>query len=668
MNLKNLSDKELLELYKKIDSETKLHSFAMFITYNIHDVGVLFQLDKKFKLMQLVNQMAHENTVPFVSIMGTVRYVETGIVNRAHNVHNRIVNDKIIPTEDNEKVEGAIVMTPRAGLHEWIGSVDITSLYPSVCRALNMSIETFVGQFTEEERAWEGIRASDNTQWEVQINGESFWASGAEWNSWLRESKFALSAFGTVFDQNKPGMLSDALTYWFEERIRLQTEKKKYAKLLDAAVDPIKMAEYEKLVEYYDLLQLTKKIQLNSAYGATLNENFRLGRREIGASITGSGRQITRHMGETIAEYSTGKKWTFEKRFADFKNKNTRVGSFESGELYSQWQKQGEFERLRSLPAVMQWSKKWSKEHNRDIDVGSGAIWFTDCPTVIYGDTDSCYFLTGAKDYDAAVSAADDIAERTNKTFPAFMQESFNCTEGRELLIKAAREVVAERGMFMFAKKKYTLKVVNLDGKDLRGPDGTKFKLKSMGSEIKKADTPKVIQEFLKEMMSLVLAGEPYSVLEKFVNAKRGSMIGPDIDVLSLAPAKQVNNLDTYYAEYKRTEKVGAGRCKLPGHVRAAINYNELLQMYDPEGALKPLKAGDKAAILYLKPNHLGLKSIGFPAELGHLPDWFKQELEVDMELTEKNMIDSKIESIFEVLGEEMPTPQNSFLNSTFTF
>jgi DNA polymerase elongation subunit (family B) len=417
-------------------------------------------------------------------------------------------------------------------------------------------------------------------------------------------------------------------------------------------------------IEQYDLLQLTKKIQLNSAYGATLNENFRFGRREIGASITGTGRQITKYMGEVIANTLTGKEWQFEKRFADFKNKNTRTGGFESTEIYGKLQQQGEYEQIRNLPTEMQCTTKWSKEHNKDIDVGSGAIWFSECPSIIYVDTDSNYFVTGASNYEDAVLKADEIAKKTNEAFPAFMKEAFNCTNGRENLIKAAREVVAERGMFMFAKKKYTLKVVNLDGKDLRSNP----KIKSMGSEIKKADTPKVVQDFLKELMNLILSGEQYKVLEEFINSNRGKLIGPNSNVLELAPAKQVNNLDSFYAEFKRTEKVGNGKCRLPGHVRAAINFNELIEIYDSEGVAKPLKAGDKAAILYLKPNHLGLKSIGFPAELTQLPEWFKTNFEVDLELTEKNMIDAKIEGIFDALGEQMPTVQNAFLNSCFTF
>jgi len=687
------------------------NDFAHFICYNARDVEVIVQLDAKFNLMQLVNQMAHENTVPFTAILGTVRYVETGITNRAHNTHKLIVSDKNISGEENEKVEGAIVMTPRAGLHEWVGSVDITSLYPSVARALNMSIETFKGQFVQEEKAWEGIRAADNNTWEAELTeapGELVAATGKEWSAYLKEQNYAISAFGTVFDQNKPGMVADTLTYWFEERKRLQAEKKKYSKklaelhlafsndvkkhgmgsfafdeFLDVEDDPkseypkkldgamelatkkwgAQIAECKRLKDHYDLLQLTKKIQLNSAYGALLNENFRWGRREIGASITGSGRQITKHMGQTIAAVITEKKWEFEKRFAHTNTAGNGC-TFVPGETFAKAQFRGDYEWLRNHPTESAYTMKWNKDKGVEQKVWSGAIWFTECPAIIYGDTDSCYFLTYGKNYEDAVARADSIAERTNATFPEFMASAFNCTGGREKLIKAAREIVAERGLFMFAKKKYTLRVVNLDGFDMQD----KPKLKSMGSEIKKADTPKAIQDFLKELMNLILTGKQYPEIEKFVNQHRGSMINKDSDVLALAPAKQVNNLDALYAEYCRTEKVANGKMKhCPGHVRAAINYNEMSELFEP-GIAKPLKAGDKVAILYLRPNQSGIKSIGFPAEMLHLPEWFKENFEVDMKLTEQKMIDSKIEGIFEVLGENVPSPQNSHLNSTFVF
>lgn len=202
-----------------------------YAAYNFRDVDGLVQLDQKFKFIQLVNQMAHENTCLFENILGTVRYVETGIANRAIRVHGMRVPDKRI-SADNEKVEGAIVLNPKIGIHEWIGSVDINSLYPSVIRALNISPEMFRGQFLNGEDDWRGIMNGDEVEHVLRDDaGETFSATGAEWKALLREQQWAISAYGTVFDQSQgPGIVAETLAYWFAERKRLQAEKKKWSK------------------------------------------------------------------------------------------------------------------------------------------------------------------------------------------------------------------------------------------------------------------------------------------------------------------------------------------------------------------------------------------------------------------------------------------------------
>ena len=663
----------LEELYK--------NDFVHFVTYNARDVEVLVKLDVKFKLMQLVNQMAHENTVPYSAILGTVRYVETGIMNRAHNVHKKICTNKVIPEEDNEKVEGAIVMTPLAGLHEWIGSVDITSLYPSVIRALNMSVETYIGQFVDPadrrnqlygEAAWNGIRERDDNEWRAETTEGSITMTGAQWAEFIQEVGYAISAFGTLFDQSRPGMVADTLTFWFSERKRLQAEKKKYAKLAKEEKDPAKKAEYSRLEEQYDLLQLTKKIQLNSTYGALLNEAFRFGRREIGASVTGTGRQITLHMASTIGQLITGAPIKIEKRYAAV----SRAGNgsvYVKGDLISRARKEQNWEFLDSMSKLPVYFSDDERDDDDDDEESAGAVYYTRCEDVIYGDTDSCYFRTRASSYEEAVKRADEIANTTNATFPAFMAEAFNCTGGREALIKAAREIVAERGLFLYAKKKYTLKVVNLDGIDLRD----KPKLKSMGSEIKKADTPKVVQDFLKGLMDLVLSGQNYDELEKFVNTNRKGLIHKNEDLMSLGVSKQINNLDAFYAAWTRGGKKDgkvmmvkhgvSTPTNVPGHVRAAINYNELIAQF-AEGNSKALRAGDKGVVFYLKPNEFGYKTIAFPSDAIHLPQWFSENFRVDLDMTEKKMIDAKLHGIFDAMGYEVPTMQSAFLKSVFTF
>jgi hypothetical protein len=254
------------------------------------------------------------------------------------------------------------------------------------------------------------------------------------------------------------------------------------------------------------------------------------------------------------------------------------------------------------------------------------------------------------------------VAVAVNDMFPAFMRRAFNCQPGYDDLIKAAREIVGSKGLFLNAKKKYTIKVVNLDGFDLDKP-----KLKTVGSEMKKADTPKVIQDFLKKLMDIILDGGQYEKVEEFVNAQRGVLIRNVKDPVALGVSKQINKLDAKYIEWQKTEKAGNGKVNLPGHVRAAINYNELAQKYEP-GIAKLLKAGDKGIIFYLKPNDEGIKSIAFPADTDRFPQWFLDGFQLDKKLTEEKMIDAKLERVFEALKWEIPTPQKTFVKTILKF
>ena len=616
--------------------------FAHFVAYNCRDVELLVKLDHKFKFITLVNQMSHENTCLFQNVLGTVRYVETGIVNRCHNIHNLIVADKRVMT-DGVAVEGALVLSPRVGLHDWLGSVDISSLYPSVIRALNISPEKFIGQFSNGEDDWRGILGIDEYP-HTMINDakESLTLSGKAWWKLLVDNRWTITPFGTIFDESSGlGIVPEAIEFWYGERKRLQAEKKKWqqiemglnAKLGIEISTGLKQAaggvivgsklytpeefsqikEARKNIETLDLLQLTKKIQLNSTYGGLLSPHFRLGRKEMGGSVTACGRQITSFMIEQIGELVTGKKCTVAKQMIV------------------------------------------------DKDGVVSNIYDTDSDHILLSDTDSCFFKTGANNKEEAIEIADAVAEGVNTLFPTFMRQAFNCQPGHDELIIAGREIVGSKGLFLNAKKKYTIKVVNLNGFDLNPP-----KLKTVGSEMKKADTPKVIQDFLKNMVNMILDGVAYDEIEKFVNAQRGILISNVRDPIVLGVSKQINNLDAKYAEWQRTEKVGKGKVNLPGHVRAAVNYNELIQKFEP--GTKLLKAGDKGIIFYLKPNDFNYKTIALPADTDRFPFWFLEHLKVDRKLTEDKMIDNKISRIFEALKWEVPTPQKTMVKSILKF
>jgi DNA polymerase elongation subunit (family B) len=401
--------------------------------------------------------------------------------------------------------------------------------------------------------------------------------------------------------------------------------------------------------EQFDLLQLTKKISMNSLYGSLLNAAFRFGDARMGASTTGTGRAITNFMLCEIEFLATGKR----KRMAKVQGITKKGGDRDTNE----------YGMSHYFIHGNQWDKTRPNLLNRNAQPPAD---FVDFEYIIYGDTDSAYFLTKATNKADAVLIADEIATLTNDKFPEFMVNAFNCQPEFNGLIKAGREVVGERALFQ-AKKKYIIKVVDLEGFAVD-------KMKSMGSEIKKADTPKIIQKFLKETVDKILSGVKYPEVATFVNQQRKTVLKNKLNVFQLGVAKQVNNLDKYAAEYMNPGSMTVinpetGKPKkltITGQARAACNYNYLLN--ELEQGAKPVSAGDKILIYYLKPNDYGFKSIGFPAEISHFPKWFLENFAVDISLTEDKMFDSKLEGIFNALGEDVPSPQSVLTNSILDF
>jgi hypothetical protein len=275
----------------------------------------------------------------------------------------------------------------------------------------------------------------------------------------------------------------------------------------------------------------------------------------------------------------------------------------------------------------------------------------------------SVYFsCVGATSKESAVAIADTVAEELNSSFPQFMRDAFNCQENFDNLIKAGREVVGRRGLFQ-AKKKYIIKVVDLEGTPVD-------KLKSMGSEIKKADTPKIIQQFLKNTVDMILDGADYNSIAEFVNKERLNILGKSGgNLFSVGIAKRVNDIDKFMAEYRSPGSIKSstgGKLAIPGHVRAACNYNFLIDIFEKGG--KTIKSGDKALVYYLKPNQYKFESIAFPAELTRFPDWFLENFKLDRNKTEKLMFDSKLDGIFSSIGKDVPSPQTVLTASILEF
>jgi DNA polymerase elongation subunit (family B) len=597
------------------------NDFRKFIEYNRQDCALLNKLDQKLKFLDLSNKLAHENTVLLQTTMGAVAVTEQAIINEAHRKGLQVPNRTKMAERDDASAAGAYVAYPKEGIHDWIGSLDINSLYPSTIRALNMGPETIVGQlrqtmtekFIQEQMrkgksfaaSWEGRFGS--LEYEAVLNKEIGteitidWEDGkidilsaAEVYKLIFESNQPLivSANGTIFTYEREGVIPGLLKRWYSERKEMQI------KLKESIAAGNKIEE-----EYWDKRQLIKKINLNSLYGAILNPGCRFFDKRIGQSTTLTGRVIVRHMAAKVNEIVTGE--------------NNYIGK-----------------------------------------------------AIIYGDTDSCYFSAYRilkKEIDkgqipwtreTVIQLYDQIANEVNRTFPQFMLDAFHVPKTRGEVIKAGRELVASKGLFI-TKKRYAVLYYDKEGKrqDIEGKSG---KIKAMGLDLKRSDTPVFIQDFLSEILEMILTGSTeHEVLDFITEFRTEFKTRPGWEKGS---PRRVNNI----TEYQRKEEK-QGKANMPGHVRASINWNILKRMYGDKYSMN-ITDGAKVIVCKLKDNPLEYTSVAYPVDELRLPTWFK-DLPFDHEEMENVIIDGKLKNLIGVLNWDIrSTEQSNTFHKLFDF
>jgi DNA polymerase elongation subunit (family B) len=618
-DLKKLSyDGSLAQLYR--------NDFNHFLRYNIRDTEILKGFEDKLGYIDLANVMYHSACGLASHVFGTVRLADLSIINYCHNVIGVKVPDWV--AKEDGSIEGAIVLLPQVGMHDWTGSVDIGSLYPSAIRSINISPETLVAQFAGKMDAWSAIARGLDTELLLEYNDGSVETHTAdEWRTIIHDNKWAVSGYGTVFRQDKQGVVPALLTDWFSTRKKYQKLKvewgDKYRELEKTGhKDTPEYQEAKTKTSYYDRLQYVYKIKLNSTYGALTNYRFRFFDLRTGESTTATGRQILFHQVRKIAETLDGK------YDVDFPQYTTTKDCDEKG-----------------MPHHL---ALHGPKFNGQFQTES----------VIYGDTDSCYFLTHASNEADAIKMADYVADVVNKSFQEFMQRSFMCHPGYDNLIKAGREVVSDRGIFV-DKKRYVLHVVNMDGK----PED---KLKVMGLEMRKTTTPKVIQNFLKDIVSRILRGEDWDEINDQIIDYRDHVV-TNMDLLDIGLPKGCNKMEEYALKKAAGRDSTGKKYTIPGHVSAALHYNEALKIYGDKESPE-IQSEMKVKVFYLDKPINGFKSIALPTDLDRPPDWFVQHFNINRGDHAQRLIDNNLGHIFKAIGKEVPTRQTLLFNSLYGF
>lgn len=251
--------------YSEYGSLTDLYeqNYQKFIEYNIHDARLVSAMDDKLGFISQVMAFAYDAKVNYCDTMTTVKPWDVII-------HNDLLASRIaIPQYHKqhmpEPLVGGYVKEPKIGMHKWVVSFDLDSLYPHLIMMYNISPEMFVKREV-------GFPSIDNL-----LNPDI---------AHLYSNKnYSYAANGCTYRKDKQGFLPRLMEKMYNDRVEYKKKMIEAKKEYEVTKNP----ELLKDISKYHNFQLAKKIQLNSAYGALANLYFRWFNFDHAEAITTSG-------------------------------------------------------------------------------------------------------------------------------------------------------------------------------------------------------------------------------------------------------------------------------------------------------------------------------------------------------------------------------------------
>ena len=264
-----------------------------FVDYNIQDVNLLIKLDEKLNYLNIVRLLAYKGCTNFESALGKIAIVTGAMSLQAGE------QEYVIPTFVNEEIRdslaGGFVKDPVRGLHESIVSFDVNSLYPNTIITLNISSETKLGKIVT------GDYEKDEKIEIKLVNGKVSSISTEKFKEFIKKEKVAVSKAGVLYSQKFKGVCPNLINKIYAERVEakkkmkdLQLSKKKDKETLDSII-------------YYDTLQYTLKILLNSIYGVFANKHSPFMDIDNASSITLTGQAVAKAGSEILRQYANKK-------------------------------------------------------------------------------------------------------------------------------------------------------------------------------------------------------------------------------------------------------------------------------------------------------------------------------------------------------------------------
>ena len=277
--------------FDEFDSLHQLYKldYQKFIDYNIKDVRLVLALEDKLKLIELALTLAYDTKTNYDDVFAQTRMWDALIYN--YLLDKKIVVPPRRVAKKTEAFEGAYVKEPQIGLHNWVASFDLNSLYPHLIMQYNISPETLVesADYTDEMRKLASDASVENLLYQKLDT------------SVLKN--VTITPNGQFFRTDKQGFLPAMMAEMYEDRKKFKKAMLKAEQEYENEKDENKKKELGKLIARYNNLQLAKKVSLNSAYGAMGSQYFRFYDLRQALAVTQAGQLSIRWIENRLNEY-----------------------------------------------------------------------------------------------------------------------------------------------------------------------------------------------------------------------------------------------------------------------------------------------------------------------------------------------------------------------------
>jgi DNA polymerase elongation subunit (family B) len=568
-----------------------------FIEYNIRDVEILIELEKKFKFIELTITICHLCHVPYEQI-----YLSTALNDGAILTYlkrqgivspNKPTTTRPALYDIKEEYAGGYLKDPVPGLYEWVIDLDFTSLYPSIIRSLNIGIETYIGRIMNDgkyDNNWtlddlkgmnheqlitiERLRDDKTTNQTQATVGQII--------DYIEQGGMMIAASGAIFRTDKPSVVCEVLTDWFNKRVEYKNLMKKAYKAGDAVKG-----------EFYNRRQHAYKIKLNDLYGCYAINGWRYtdGHKIISKAITLTGQRVTQ----------------------------------ESIKFINLWMN----EQLSTT----------DKDYVVTSDTDSLFIQVKDLVLQRYPET-----KTKDEYIKAVLEIATEVQKYANKNINRIARENFNIKGDHYFELK--QEVVIERGYFA-GKRRYAMYIVNKEGV-------TVDEMVMMGLDLMKSNMTPMYRKFGEELLQQIMFGTDKKEIDKrILDFKKYVKDLPIEDIAKPTGVKQVAS----YIERKPGigEIFSTLKLKCPINTKAAVWYNDLLRFKKLDKKYPCFREGDKMKYIQLKDNPFRIDVIGLT---GNDPEFINEFIEkyADREQGFESSLMNKLVGIYEDLGWAFPS------------